>query len=147
MALKTWQLLSELDRIFALENEGAGGVRILKAPRPPKLPSAGSCLANVKNEIREPQMMGLREEFSIDSYVRAREMEVCGSQETEYQWAASLRAFQWFMAGSRVGPGEGDEVISPVGPTRIQVPFLGFSQYHLVRLFSAAFRQQCSCWR
>lgn len=97
MALKTWQLLSELERIFALEDGGGRWGQDSESSKATKAALSqwlsGSCLANVKNEIREPQMMGLREEFSIDSYVRAREMEVCGSQKTEFQWAASLRAF------------------------------------------------------
>lgn len=85
MALKTWQLLPELERIFAFKDGGDKWGQDSESSKATKATLSqwlsGSCLANVKNEIREPQMMGLKEEFIIDSYVRARQMEVCGSQE------------------------------------------------------------------
>lgn len=87
---------------------------------------SGVCLNNLKNEIHEPQMMmGLRGKFSIDSQVGAKEVdgELCGPQEMEYFWAASLGAFQAFMRETWVRRGEGDELVSPVGPTRCSGAF------------------------
>lgn len=63
MALKTWQLLSVLERIFALENGGDMRGQDSESSKATKAALSqwlsGSCLANVKNEIREPQMMGV----------------------------------------------------------------------------------------